>query len=135
MLIKLANIGNISIVFLIPSIVDSNNFLESGISSIVDGLVPPNVSSEDSASPAEEKENSNSYISSSPTIDDPSRVNRRSETPSDQDSSATSTVTRPVTRDVSAEDIDVVQRQGQIICHQLTPEEKYIVDELSKLPA
>ena len=128
-------IGNISIVSLIPSIVDSNNFLESGISSIVDGLVPPNVSSEDSASPVEEKENSNSYISSSPTIDDPSRVNRRSETPSDQDSLATSTVTRPVTRDVSAEDIDVVQRQGQIICHQLTPEEKYIVDELSKLPA
>ena len=121
--------------FLIPSIADSNNFLESGISSIVDGLAPPNVSSEDSASPVEEKENSNSYISSSPTIDDPSRVNRRSDTPSDQDSSATSTVTRPLTRDVSAEDIDVVQRQVQIICHQLTPEEKYIVDELSKLPA
>ena len=62
-------------------------------------------------------------------------VKRRSGTPSDQDSSATSTFTRPVTRDVPAEDIDVVQRQGQIICPQLTPEEKYIVEKLSKLPA
>jgi len=62
-------------------------------------------------------------------------VKRRSGTPSDQDSSATSTFTRLVTRDVPAEDIDVVQRQGQIICPQLTPEEKYIVDKLSKLPA
>ena len=109
--------------------------MESGISSIVDGLVPPNVSSEDSASPVEEKENSNSYISSSPTIDDPPKVKRHRGTPSDQDSSVTSNFTRPVTRDMPAEDIDVVQRQGQIICHQLTPEEKYIVDELSKLPA
>ena len=62
-------------------------------------------------------------------------VKRRSGTASDQDNSATSTVTRTVTCDVPAEDIDVVQRQGQIICPHLTPEEKYIVDELSKLPA
>ena len=74
-------------------------------------------------------------MSSSSTIDDPSMVKRHSVTPSDQDSSIASTFTRPVTRDAPAEDINATQRQGQIICPQLTSEEKYIVDELSKLPA